>query len=50
MLPLYKVILERGDVYHIYANNEEEAYKSALAVYPEIQGKDLLRIEMFKPG
>ena len=50
MLPLYKVILERGDTYHVYAKNDKEAYEVALEVYPEIQGADLLKIELFMPG
>lgn len=49
MLPLYRVVLEKGDIYHVYAKDNKEAYEVAKQVYPEIEGKDLRSIEEFKP-
>jgi hypothetical protein len=44
MLPLWRIVLERGEEYHVYAETEKDAYELAKEVYPEIMGADLKEI------
>ena len=46
MMPLYKITLESGQEYNIYAESEKDAWSKALEIWPEIFNKDVRDISL----
>jgi predicted transcriptional regulator len=50
MKPLYKVQLENGQAYYVYAESEKEAWSHAIELWPDIMYKDVRDVILDKPG
>lgn len=48
MKPLYKIVLETGEEYNVYADDASKAYKHALDIWPDIFNKDVIEIYQIK--